>query len=275
MILHLPPHRPSDPSRQNTSTYLQERRDKKINDYTLNYITTYQASAPFVSSGGDRAQLCVFTMYVAACRDLHRRWKDWLNKLLYYKNQAQNKRFCTIEQDWFRLRMSPCPFQLLDLENVHLSSSDTKTLLPSYKKRQWKAHIALGVFFQSRCHINSCGWVMSIQISRKRRIHPISYHVTFYTYCPCTHPHTSVTMRQSIPEQMCFLEGISVLILIKQIMFCQTESVHIKNNSSVSATRCIPGAFHVKATIHKRFLQHHIHGMCWILTIPGRQQSQW
>lgn len=51
MIPHLPPHSPSDPSRQNTSTYLQERRDRKINDCTLNYITTYQVSAPFVCSG--------------------------------------------------------------------------------------------------------------------------------------------------------------------------------------------------------------------------------
>lgn len=48
---------PPDPSRQNTSTYLQERRDKKINDCTLNYITAYQASAPFVSSGGDEQAL--------------------------------------------------------------------------------------------------------------------------------------------------------------------------------------------------------------------------
>lgn len=57
MILHLPPHRPSDPWRQNTSTYLQEKRDKKINDCKLNNITTYKASVPFVSSEGDRTPL--------------------------------------------------------------------------------------------------------------------------------------------------------------------------------------------------------------------------
>ena len=47
MIRHLPPHSPSwTPRGKHTSTYLQERRDKKINDCTLNYITTYRASAP-------------------------------------------------------------------------------------------------------------------------------------------------------------------------------------------------------------------------------------
>lgn len=71
MIPHLPPHSPSDPSRQNTSTYLQKRRDKKINDRTLNYITTYWASAPFVSSGGDRTPLYIYTMYAAPYWNLH------------------------------------------------------------------------------------------------------------------------------------------------------------------------------------------------------------
>lgn len=53
MILHLPPHSPVDPSRQNSSTYLQERRDKKINDYALNYVTWYQGNAPFDCSRGE------------------------------------------------------------------------------------------------------------------------------------------------------------------------------------------------------------------------------
>lgn len=43
---------PLGPLAANTSTYLQERRDKKINECTLNYITTYHTSAHLVFSGG-------------------------------------------------------------------------------------------------------------------------------------------------------------------------------------------------------------------------------
>lgn len=47
IIPHLPAHHfPSSP-RQNTSTYLQETKDKKINACALYYITTYLARASF------------------------------------------------------------------------------------------------------------------------------------------------------------------------------------------------------------------------------------
>lgn len=84
MIPHLPPRSPSDPSRQNTSTYLRERRDKKINDCTLNYIATYQASVPFVSSGGDRTPLYISTTSAAAY---------WEAASLQYKT----KKKCSLE----------------------------------------------------------------------------------------------------------------------------------------------------------------------------------
>lgn len=50
MILHSPALSPPGPlAAKNTITYLKEWRDRKINDYKLKYITTYQAGVPLVS----------------------------------------------------------------------------------------------------------------------------------------------------------------------------------------------------------------------------------
>lgn len=135
---------PPDPSRQNTSTYLQERRDKKINDCTLNYIPTYQASAPFVSSGGDGTPLYRHNV----CKSLLR---FPIRSLISY---LFTKIIFRIEVGILRLE-SESHLYPPDLQYVHLSSPNKRALPLLYYKGQASAERLL----QSRCHKTRYEWL--------------------------------------------------------------------------------------------------------------------
>lgn len=120
MILHLPPHSPSDPSRQNTSTYLQEKRDKKINERTLNYFTTYTASAAFVSSEGGRTARCMH--HLTKMYTLHKLKRCFSTHIIQTINTSLTK-----ELVLFRPRTNLLSF-------MHLSSGNEKALSLLYHK---------------------------------------------------------------------------------------------------------------------------------------------
>lgn len=78
-IPHLPPHRPSDPSRQYTSTYLQERGETRKSMTAHSIISQFDERVlPFVSSRGDRTLLCGDTM---GCTVL-RRTIAWISSFI-------------------------------------------------------------------------------------------------------------------------------------------------------------------------------------------------
>lgn len=151
MIPHLPPHRPSEPSRQNTSTYLQKRGETRKSMTAHSIISQFDERVlPSVSSRDDRTPLCGDTM---GCTVL-RRTIVWISSFIAETMQSAWR---PLEQNKARLAkdgshpprppdtpLAACAFSRELLENV--SSANEKGSASVIRQRVrvgWKVHLTL------------------------------------------------------------------------------------------------------------------------------------